>query len=483
MRPVVVIAALFQLVFCSGLTITQYVIQLSFASTFVIDGTDRIETITSDIPLAVTTHPPDITPLSTSTSTSWWWVREEQYTMDIEVIQLPTGIPTKDYPTAPNYNTPTWKEIGAIETDNHGAGSTFTAFFIQTLTISAASHCKSHWTATEVYSFEAPQIAWPSLIARATASEPVRIQTITEPVYTCGGPCSSSLSYTTFYTTYSYSDLDGYVAGFYTFPPKPILPFPTMAPSYSTDDEDPNARELVPNWHKRTAQNYSESCLEPDSLPPFANSKWDEETERWIERFIPSSMLWTEPVISKTRFYLKVTLLPVLAWFLAGLLESWMWFGRLMRGRGCARRNTIIWSLFTLVLVNEQKRRPDQADREELEKQWKAEVGYWRALWLWRKWGLTAKYPVELLGEFPVVGEAGRRRPGTSPRAVEEGRRGDSPPRGTRTMAVRGGRGGGTPLRRLPSLESEDPPPLYVKDLPEGESVLEDARTSSERST
>ncbi|KAF2020278.1 hypothetical protein BU24DRAFT_136239 [Aaosphaeria arxii CBS 175.79] len=87
--------------------------------------------------------------------------------------------------------------------------------------------------------------------------------------------------------------------------------------------------------------------------------------------------------------------------FLVGFLESWIWFRRLMLGKGCLRGGTICWvfiSLLVLCFTRTQSSRSAE-DQKLLREQW-SKMGSGRAFKLWWKWGFRRKYPQELLGPY-----------------------------------------------------------------------------------
>ncbi|KAK4459150.1 hypothetical protein QBC42DRAFT_184081 [Cladorrhinum samala] len=93
--------------------------------------------------------------------------------------------------------------------------------------------------------------------------------------------------------------------------------------------------------------------------------------------------------------------------FLLGLVESFLWFRRLMTGKQALRFGTIIWCLSCFLLFFFTRIQPARSreDQEALRARWKG-MGASRKLVLWLKWGFRHKYPVELLGD-PSAGTAG----------------------------------------------------------------------------
>lgn len=426
MRLHVVLAALGFTACCSGMTIT---------------GHDVVTTESSHQPatLALTSLPSRITPLSSPPTVSS--NDAESSKQNILATDLPenrfdphrTSIdfqnPTPGNPTL----RPSPGEIG------------FTAIFIQIITFSAPATCRSQWTATHTYSFTKDPVVWGHLIGLATASSTAFTQTLTEPVNRCTKrdcyekyPQTFSYgSYTTSTTTTStFTHINPPRAPmFYTLPPPMLVAF-EMAYTTTFDGGGVAVETYPPNWRQRLPAGYELNCIAPENLPPGEDYAWNQRNETWE---------FYGKIEERDQLLLLKILLPVgLVWALGGLLESWFWFGRLMRGRHAARGNSIVWSVGTFFLVRKQRMRPGVEDRRELERRW-MEVGYWRALRLWARYGLRWRYPVELLGEFPVE--------------------------------VRGGE---TEMEDYTQPPKEAPAPVYSKTLPSGEDLVLEARSLRE---
>ncbi|KPM36520.1 hypothetical protein AK830_g10029 [Neonectria ditissima] len=102
--------------------------------------------------------------------------------------------------------------------------------------------------------------------------------------------------------------------------------------------------------------------------------------------------------------------------FLLGFVESYLWFRRLMLGKGALRFGTICWICTSLLVACFTRHTPARnfADRPALRAQWAAmTVG--RRIKLWFKWGFRHAYPVELLGPDPRMAAVGKPGDGTPP--------------------------------------------------------------------
>ncbi|QPG93494.1 hypothetical protein C2857_000191 [Epichloe festucae Fl1] len=89
--------------------------------------------------------------------------------------------------------------------------------------------------------------------------------------------------------------------------------------------------------------------------------------------------------------------------FLLGFVESYLWFRRLMMGRGTLRVGTICWILLCLPLGFLARKIPARSteDQQTLSARWK-EKSFGQCLGHWLRWGLRLRYPVELLGAHPT---------------------------------------------------------------------------------
>ena len=94
-------------------------------------------------------------------------------------------------------------------------------------------------------------------------------------------------------------------------------------------------------------------------------------------------------------------LIPCL--FLFGFLENYLWFRRLMLGKGTLRFGTVSWIVMSLVVLcfTRPVSARSKEDQERLRTQWKA-IPAGQRIKLWFKWGFRHRYPVELLGVHPT---------------------------------------------------------------------------------
>ncbi|KAK7416232.1 hypothetical protein QQZ08_012083 [Neonectria magnoliae] len=108
------------------------------------------------------------------------------------------------------------------------------------------------------------------------------------------------------------------------------------------------------------------------------------------------------------------TIIPGL--FLLGFLESYLWFRRMMLGKGALRLGTICWVCISLLIACFTRRTPARnvADRPALRERWAAMTMRTR-IGLWFKWGFRHSYPVELLGPDPRTTVAVKPGDGTPP--------------------------------------------------------------------
>ncbi|ORX93930.1 hypothetical protein BCR34DRAFT_499606, partial [Clohesyomyces aquaticus] len=98
----------------------------------------------------------------------------------------------------------------------------------------------------------------------------------------------------------------------------------------------------------------------------------------------------------KTWVIIVASIIPSI--FVLGFIESYIWFRRLMVGKGCLRFGTICWimlSLWVACFTRTQSARSAD-DQKMLREQWK-NIGGWTRFKLWWKWGFRHSYPVALL--------------------------------------------------------------------------------------
>ncbi|KAF2249771.1 hypothetical protein BU26DRAFT_289322 [Trematosphaeria pertusa] len=101
----------------------------------------------------------------------------------------------------------------------------------------------------------------------------------------------------------------------------------------------------------------------------------------------------------KTWVIVIASIIPSL--FVLGFLESWLWFRRLMLGKGALRFGTICWimiSLWVACFTRSQSARSPE-DQKLLREKWN-QMGSWEAFKMWWKWGFRHAYPVPLLGQY-----------------------------------------------------------------------------------
>ncbi|KAJ5885352.1 hypothetical protein N7495_009862 [Penicillium taxi] len=123
---------------------------------------------------------------------------------------------------------------------------------------------------------------------------------------------------------------------------------------------------------------------------------------------------------------LAITLITLLGWIgvmlIAGFIEAWIRFRRLMTGWQTRRGLPVFWSLtllplslFLLFAFKKGYRARSAEDAEVLRQKWK-EMSFWTKLRLFFVWGFRFKYP-PMLGEAPPRVEASK-RPQKNPRAA-----------------------------------------------------------------
>ncbi|KAH8662061.1 hypothetical protein BX600DRAFT_310424 [Xylariales sp. PMI_506] len=154
---------------------------------------------------------------------------------------------------------------------------------------------------------------------------------------------------------------------------------------------------------------YIASCTNPqggsDSSSPLRSGGDDDSDD---------GSVWDDTVCSlatgctslRTWVIVVATLLPSL--FLLGFLESYLWFRRLMLGKGALRFGTVCWILISgwIACFTRVASSRDAAAQAVLREQWGLLSGgqRWR---LWWRWGFRHRYPVELLGDPKVPGGDG----------------------------------------------------------------------------
>ena len=131
---------------------------------------------------------------------------------------------------------------------------------------------------------------------------------------------------------------------------------------------------------------------------------------------------------------------PVL--FVLGFIENYIWFRRLMLGKRTLRFGTVFWICITLLVLFLTRRCPARSpeDQKELRAQWdKTSAG--RRISLWFKYGFRHRYPIELLGEHPLLANQGGPAPSMIPATQQAQREKELE---ANTISTDNGRNGGS---------------------------------------
>ncbi|KAI5819345.1 hypothetical protein BZA77DRAFT_259814 [Pyronema omphalodes] len=299
-------------------------------------------TYTINSALSITTPPPDVTPISTST--------ESVYINRVTIVRvyLPasafTSLPVRIY-------TP------------YNRQNTLSTYFHQPVVWTAPTTCNSIWTYTTYVSVTIPSIVLPQITPISTAL------------------IAKTRSYA---STTSFSMM--------WLVPEDTLPDETSAQSvyynyYASRCQNPDPSATNQDWGDWIAEKSGTSGGESSS---GSNSRriYDDNYNGYFRRYTIA-------------FFILVCLVPIL--FILGWFENYFWFTRLMKGKGCFRGGTICWAcifVFMLCFIKRQKGRDSSEERKALQAKWKAmktreRLRHWRKNW-WR-W----RYPEALLGPKP----------------------------------------------------------------------------------
>ncbi|KAJ5709833.1 hypothetical protein N7493_009425 [Penicillium malachiteum] len=125
---------------------------------------------------------------------------------------------------------------------------------------------------------------------------------------------------------------------------------------------------------------------------------WDESDNWWFDSY--------DMGISPFALVMTLTFGWIGIWLIAGFIEAWVRFRRLMLGWQTRRGIPVCWALtilpLTLLLLiwfRKGHRARSEEDAAELRKQWDG-LGFWKKLKLYFVWGFRFKYPT-ILGEAP----------------------------------------------------------------------------------
>jgi hypothetical protein len=193
--------------------------------------------------------------------------------------------------------------------------------------------------------------------------------------------CETQFIYTTAVRVDIPPDVEPYITGYSTVTKDGPFVYldPTAVPTHMLELDIPFGSDAF--WVSHCKDPHAKSTTSAEE----ANAYWCRETGSGCFPY----------------WIIAVAIIPPLI-FLIGFLESYLWFRRLMLGRGALRFGTICWCLlcFWVILLTRRSASRSEADQKLLREHW-ATLSAGTRLRLWCKWGFRWKYPAELLGEPP----------------------------------------------------------------------------------
>ncbi|KAJ5261452.1 hypothetical protein N7478_012047 [Penicillium angulare] len=315
---------------------------------------------------------PTISPLPEALST----ITSIDSSSDVTIIQ-------KLYPTS--VGTPVYYNYYDDDTDEYH----YTVYVVN-ITYTAPTSCSSDWTTTSAV-----------------------------PVYPPDG-VESLLPTTARSTSVSVDDSEPFSPTTYTY--DYIFVEPTQVPSdtysYLSSEYYPATMEDTCGYPYNSDSSSSSSSSSSNSDCTYyygCSGYWDESDNWWFDSY------WMG--ISPFALVMILTFGWIGIWLIAGFIEAWVRFRRLMLGWQTRRGLPLCWAFtilpLTLLFIIAWRKgfRPrSQADAAELRKQWDS-YRFGKKLKLFFVWGFRYKYPT-VLGEAPMPVNM-RTRPSKKPGDVD----------------------------------------------------------------
>lgn len=296
-----------------------------------------------DTALSITTPPPEATPISTSTESTY-------YRNEVTIVNV--YLPASAFTSLP------------VQKYTYGRNNQPSTYFQQPIVWTAPSTCSSKWTYTTYVSVSIPSIVVPQITPIST----------------------TLLAKSSYYDSTTVFSMMWLV-------PEDTYPTETTAHLlyynyYATRCQDPGPSVTNNDWGVWLA-NESGTGGGRTTSGGGSSSYYGDYYGGYVWHYYIAFLV------------IVCALIPL--FFILGWFENYFWFTRLMKGKSCFRGGTICWALilvFMICFIKRQKRRDSAEERKELQAKWKAmktreRLRHWRKNW-WR-W----KYPEALLGPRP----------------------------------------------------------------------------------
>ncbi|GAB0134657.1 hypothetical protein EsDP_00003019 [Epichloe bromicola] len=290
-------------------------------------------------------------------------------------------------------------------TERAGPSDVATTTFYRMVEYTAPSSCPTPFTLTATVPEYVP----------SGAEDQVSIESATTSVstYRYGGAGDGDYASTTTYTYVaaflaSTSHPTGralrsqYIYSHYLSPCISPYPYPTQATTTTTTTANPFPYPT--QGTTTTANSYPYTTQTTTTAGPRVTSGGsgrDGDGNRPDDLVDNPSCPWSDCGDYPYWGMILATVLPTV--FLLGFVESYLWFRRLMMGRGTLRVGTISWILLCFPLGFLARKIPARGteDQQTLSARWKKK-SFRQCLGHWLRWGLRSRYPVELLGAHPT---------------------------------------------------------------------------------
>ncbi|KAJ5736642.1 uncharacterized protein N7483_001767 [Penicillium malachiteum] len=174
---------------------------------------------------------------------------------------------------------------------------------------------------------------------------------------------------------------------------------PSSSLSYLSLEYYPTSMyDMCGGYPTATATSTSDSSECEYGYCSYYPNYWDESDNWWFDSW--------EMGISPFALVMTLTFGWIGIWLIAGFIEAWVRFRRLMLGWQTRRGLPVSWAitilpltLLLLIWFRKGFHARSEEDAAELRKQWDG-LGFWKKLKLYFVWGFRFKYPT-ILGEAP----------------------------------------------------------------------------------
>ncbi|KAF2119654.1 hypothetical protein BDV96DRAFT_567991 [Lophiotrema nucula] len=270
--------------------------------------------------------------------------------------------------------------------------------------VSTSTYDRTYYDLEEIYVFYPPDSVEeselePEYVYGATTTTDVSSSSYTGTIflmpvtYTAPSTCSSQFTFSTDEVVYVPTEVIDQIhpTSIVTDPPSTYATY--IAPGYETWYLSEGAAPITTESEYYYTE-YIASCSKP-----YDSSYYKPSSGGGGYSTCYGSLYGDSCTALKVWIIVVASIIPAL--FLLGFLESWIWFRRLMLGKGCLRFGTVSWiciSLWVACFTRTQSAR-SQEDQKLLREQWNAMKGS-TAFKLWWKYGFRHRYPEEILGKY-----------------------------------------------------------------------------------